>query len=146
MKHFKQGKYIPRHPEKYIGDVNDIIYRSSWEYKFCMYCDFNPGIIKWSSEEIIIPYIFMDKTHRYFPDFYIEVKQSDNTIKKFIIEIKPQKDTKFTPPKTITVKNSNKVAEQAMVVSKNYSKWLACNEFCKKNNIEFKVITEKELF
>jgi len=53
---YKSGKYEPKNPEKYIGDVHNIIYRSSWELRFCIYCDNNDGIVKWSSEPVVIPY------------------------------------------------------------------------------------------
>ena len=31
---YRSGKYEPKNPEKYIGDIHNIIYRSSWEYRF----------------------------------------------------------------------------------------------------------------
>ena len=50
-------------------------------------------ILKWSSEEIIIPYIYPidNKKHRYFPDFL-----NQTTKGWFLIEVKPQIQTK--PP------------------------------------------------
>lgn len=146
MSKFKQGFYNPTNPKKYIDDVKNIIYRSSWEYKFMLWCDNNPGVLKWSSESIIVPYEFLGKKHRYFPDFYIEVKDKDNNIKKYLIEIKPQKDAVFKKPKTITEKNKKRVVEQALTVSKNQAKWEAAREFCRINNMEFMVLTENELF
>ena len=46
------GKFIPSNPHKYIGDRTNIIYRSSWERKFCQYCDLKAEILKWSSEHL----------------------------------------------------------------------------------------------
>ena len=68
-----KGKYIPKNSAKYRGDYRNIIYRSSWELKFMKYCDGNPSILEWGSEEIIIPYRspLDNKIHRYFVDFYI---------------------------------------------------------------------------
>ena len=37
---FKQGYYKPKYPQKYRGE-GPIIYRSSWERKFCYWCDHN---------------------------------------------------------------------------------------------------------
>jgi hypothetical protein len=53
---YRSGKYEPKNPEKYIGDIHNIIYRSSWEYRFCTYCDTNDAIVKWSSEPVSIDY------------------------------------------------------------------------------------------
>ena len=46
-----KSKYHPERPEKYVGDAKNIICRSSWERKFCRWCDLNENIIKWGSEE-----------------------------------------------------------------------------------------------
>ena len=51
-----KGKYKPHNPQKYIGDPSNIIYRSMWERKCMKYFDNNPSVIKWSSEELAIPY------------------------------------------------------------------------------------------
>ena len=84
------GKYRPKDPKKYVGNPTRIYYRSLWERKFMVYCDTNDSIIEWGSEEVIIPYIspWDGRVHRYFPDFYIKVRQTDGKLKKFIIEIK----------------------------------------------------------
>ena len=88
-----KGKYSPSFPQKYKGDPTNIIYRSLWERKFCIYCDLNENIISWESEEKCIPYRspIDNRIHRYFPDFLIKVKESDGRIKKYMIEIKPKK-------------------------------------------------------
>ena len=93
------GKYQPSFPKKYKGDPTNIIYRSLWERKFMRYCDLNENILEWGSEEIIVPYRSpVDRrVHRYFPDFYIKIKESNKSIKKYLIEIKPKKQT--VPPK-----------------------------------------------
>ena len=80
------------------------------------FLDINPSIIKWSSEEIVIPYIspLDNQKHRYFPDFYMEVKQSDNQVKKFLVEIKAQKDfIQKKPRKYMTEKQTKQYREQA---------------------------------
>ena len=72
-----KGRYIPTNPKKYKGDPQNIIYRSLWERKFMVYCDTNDSVIEWGSEEVIIPYLspWDGRMHRYFPDFYIKIKQ-----------------------------------------------------------------------
>ena len=86
------GTYKPVNPKKYRGNPNQVIYRSLWERKLMVYCDHNEAVLEWGSEEVIIPYLspWDGRLHRYFPDFYMKVRQSDETIKKFIIEVKPK--------------------------------------------------------
>ena len=138
------GKYQPSFPKKYKGDPTNIIYRSLWERKFMRYCDLNENILEWGSEEIIVPYRSpVDRrVHRYFPDFYIKIKESNNTIKKYLIEIKPKKQT--VPPKK-PQRQTKGYLREAYEYAKNQSKWAAAREFCADRGWEFKVITEIEL-
>ena len=73
------GRYIPSNKKKYKGNPTTIYYRSLWERKFMVYCDKNPRILEWGSEELIIPYRLPTdgRIHRYFPDFYVKVKRAD---------------------------------------------------------------------
>lgn len=144
MKKFLQGKYSPKFPEKYRGNPCEIYYRSSWERKFCVYCDTNEKIIEWSSEEKCIPYKspIDNRIHRYFPDFLIKVKESDGSIKKYMIEIKPSKQT-IPPPKP--KRQTQKYIAEVYEYAKNQSKWEAAREWCADRGYEFKVITEHEL-
>ena len=93
-----KGKYKPSYPQKYKGDPTNIIYRSLWERKFMVYCDNSDKILEWGSEEIALPYRSPvdNRVHRYFPDFYIKVKEPTGEIKKYLIEIKPLKQ--LSPP------------------------------------------------
>jgi hypothetical protein len=139
-----KGKYQPSYPQKYKGDPTNIIYRSLWERKFMVYCDLNERVLEWGSEEIALPYRSPvdNKVHRYFPDFYIKVKESTGHIKKYLIEIKPKKQTAPpTKPKRQTKGYIYEVYEYA----KNQAKWEAAKEFCKDRLWEFKVLTEDEL-
>lgn len=143
-KEFLQGKYRPINPQKYKGDVTNIIYRSSWERKFLQYCDMNENILEYSSEEIALPYRspIDNKIHRYFPDFYIKVKESSGKIKKYIIEIKPKKQT--IEPQVKKRKTKSYIYE-VYEYAKNQAKWKAAEEFCKDRLWEFKVLTEDDL-
>lgn len=134
-----QGFYRPSFPHKYKGDAKNIVYRSSWEYKFMKWCDITPSVSEWGSEEIIIPYISPvdGKRHRYFPDFYVRVEN-----KKYLVEVKPLKQTKEPPTqKKITKRYINEVVTWSV----NKAKWAAAEEFCKDHDWEFLIITEKEL-
>ena len=139
-----KGRYNPVNPKKYKGNPQNIIYRSLWERKFMVYCDTNDKVLEWGSEEIIIPYIspWDGKIHRYFPDFYIKVKQSSGNIKKFIIEVKPKKQTR--PPKPVERKTKRWIKE-VRTFGINEAKWKHATKWCKDNDMEFKILTEEEL-
>ena len=139
-----KGKYQPDNPKKYKGDPTNIIYRSLWERKFMKYCDLNETILEWGSEIFALPYRspIDKKIHKYFPDFYIKVKESSGEIKKCIIEIKPKKQTvEPIPQKRKTKGYIYEVYEYA----KNQAKWKAAEEFCKDRQWEFRVFTEDHL-
>ena len=139
-----KGRYNPVNPKKYKGNSHNIIYRSLWERKFMVYCDTNDKVLEWGSEEIIIPYIspWDGKKHRYFPDFYIKVKQSNGNLKKFIIEVKPKKQTR--PPKPVERKTKRWIKE-VRTFGINEAKWKHASKWCKDNDMEFKILTEEEL-
>ena len=139
-----KGKYYPTHPEKYKGDPTGIVYRSLWERKFMVYCDKNTNVLEWASEEIAIPYRSPvdNKIHRYFPDFYMKVKENNGAIKRYIIEVKPKKQTQ--PPKKPKTQTQAYIRE-AYEYAKNQAKWKVAREYCEDRMWEFKVITEKEL-
>ena len=139
-----KGKYYPSFPRKYKGDPTNIIFRSLWERKFMVYCDKNANVLEWNSEEIAIPYRspLDNRVHRYFPDFYMKVKESNGIIKNYIVEVKPLKQT--TPPKK-PKKQTRGYIREAYEYARNQAKWKVAKEFCKDRRCEFKVITEKEL-
>jgi hypothetical protein len=139
-----KGKYSPINPRKYKGDPNNVIYRSLWERKFMKYCDTTVNILEWGSEEIIVGYIspLDNRPHRYFPDFYIKVKESMGQIKTYLIEIKPKKQTVEPEKKKRVTKG---YLYEVMEYAKNQAKWSAAREFCKDNGWEFKILTETEL-
>jgi|TARA_B100002019_G_scaffold77635_1_gene66981 hypothetical protein len=139
-----KGKYYPSYPRKYKGDPTNIIYRSLWERKFMVYCDKNDNILEWASEEIAIPYRSPvdNRVHRYFPDFYMKVKERGGKVKRYVIEVKPAKQTK--PP--VKPKRQTKgYIREAYEYAKNQAKWKMAREFCADRQWEFKVVTEKEL-
>ena len=139
-----KGKYYPSFPRKYKGDPTNIVYRSLWERKFMVYCDKNQNILEWASEEIAIPYRspIDNRVHRYFPDFYMKVKETNGKIKNYVIEVKPAKQTK--PPKKPKRQTKGYIRE-AYEYAKNQAKWKMAKEFCADRKWEFKVVTEKEL-
>ena len=139
-----KSKFKPSNPDKYMGDPNNIICRSSWERKFCNWCDKQPNVLKWASEEFSIPYVSPadGKVHRYFPDFLVEFKETNGKTKRQIIEVKPKRQTK-PPEKKARITKS--YLYEAAIYEINMAKWKAVSEFAKDNGIEFKIITEDEL-
>ena len=138
-----KGKFTPRNPQKYKGNANNIIYRSTWEIRVMNYLDDNPNVIWWASEELPIPYISPvdKKKHRYFPDFIAQMRRSDGTVMTYVIEVKPEKQTK--PP---TQKRKTKTfLQEAITYEVNKAKWYAAEEFCKDHGWQFQILTEKHL-
>ena len=140
-----KGKYIPINPKKYVGNSSQIIYRSLWELKLMVYCDRNDNIIEWGSEEVIVPYRspWDGKMHRYFPDFYMKVKQTNGTYKKFIIEVKPKAQCK-EPTKT-PKRKTRKWYKEVQTWGINQAKWKSATDYCENRGMEFKILTEDHL-
>jgi hypothetical protein len=141
---YHQGRFHPQNPEKYKGDSNNIIYRSSWELKFMRYCDRNTAIMEWGSEEFFIPYYdpTTHKVRRYFPDFIVKIKESSGRIKRYLIEVKPKRQT---APPVAGKKKTKTLITEALTYEKNVAKWKAAKEWCLDHGLEFKIITEDDL-
>lgn len=139
-----KGKFRATNPQKYRGDISNIVYRSLWELRFMKWCDTNDSILEWGSEIIVIPYISPvdKKPHRYFVDFYIKVQNKDKEIKKYLVEIKPER---FTKPPNIPQKKTKKFIEEVFQYGVNDAKWKAAFEYCLDRNMEFIILTEKDL-
>jgi hypothetical protein len=137
------GRFVPKNPNKYVGDSNNIVYRSSWECRCMSYFDQTDEVISWASEEIAIPYRSPvdSRIHRYFPDFIIRVKTGDKT-KTIMIEVKPYKQTQ--PPQQRSRVTKQYITEVA-TYGVNQAKWKAAEEYCKDRTWEFKILTEIDL-
>src|SRR5210317_2643839 len=135
-----QGKYKIKHPEKYAGNPNKVVYRSLWERQAFKWCENNPKVTAWNSEEVVVPYkcTVDKKLHRYFVDLLI---QMDNK-KTYLIEIKPKSQTQ--PPKARSRKTKKYINEQ-LTYAKNISKWEAATQFAEHKGWKFQVWTEETL-
>lgn len=144
----KPFKFTPKRPEKYVGDVHNIILRSSWEKKFALWCDNNPSVIAWNSEGIPIKYWHsVDKRYRrYFVDFFVKLRVKGDVIEKLAIEVKPLKE-KLPPerPKRKTPRTEERFLNECLTYQRNQDKWKAAEEWCKENDFKFLVLTEVEL-
>lgn len=138
---YYQGKYTPKNPSKYKGDPTNVIYRSSWELKFMVWCDNHSQVVEWASEETVIPYICPtdNRPHRYFVDFKIRVKEKDGSLQTYLVEIKPDKQTRPPiPPK----RKTKAFITEVMTWGKNEAKWKAAEQYCKDRNYKFIILTE----
>lgn len=137
------GRFTPKYPHKYKGNPAQIIYRSSWEQRVMRQLDEHPQVIWWASEELPIPYFdpTTQRRRRYFPDFIVHVRRSDQTTTTYMLEVKPECQTVLRIPKRQTQKYLTEVKTYAV----NQAKWHAAKAFCEEHGWEFKVITEHHL-
>lgn len=131
-------RYNPKNTNKYIGDHTQINCRSLWERSVCKFCDDNPNIIKWSFEELMIPYInpITKKLSNYIPDFLIQINNK-GVLESWVVEVKPKKQT-------FLKENSSKKEKITWAI--NNSKWNAAKKYCSQHKLIFKLLTEKEIF
>lgn len=131
-------RYNLKNPNKYIGKKTQLLCRSLWERRVCKFLDESTNVLKWSFEELYIPYINpIDKrVHNYIPDFLIQI-QTPIKVKNLLVEVKPKKQ--------VQLKESASKQEKT-IFSINMAKWKAAKEFCTKHQMEFQILTEKELF
>jgi len=133
--------FIPKNLEKFVG--THAVCRSSWERKFCEWCDKNPDVILWSSESLRILYydVIQRKSRSYYPDFMVKIKTKTGEINSYVIEIKPEKECK----RPVKKKNDATYLKEVITYTRNLAKWQAASSYCEKNGIEFKILTEKTL-
>lgn len=138
MPRFQKSIFTPQHPEKYIGKHLPIM-RSSWETSFAIFCDHHNAITEWASEPFAIKYHdpLTNKLKSYFPDFLIMYVDQTGTKKCELIEIKPIKQTGR--------KKSKSLIDTAQTV-RNHAKWAAAQQYCSMNGIQFRILTENEIF
>lgn len=137
-----QGKFTPRYPEKYAGDVKNIVYRSGWELQIMTKLDMSPSVVLWNSEGLEIPYFSPvdNRMHRYFPDLLVKIKGKTGDISIYLIEIKPYSQTQLRTPK----KQTRKFLNEVVTFATNKAKWNAAEKFCKEQGWTFRVLTEKD--
>ena len=158
---YNQGFYNVQNKLKYIGDPTKVIYRSNWEKYFMVFLDGEPTVLKWGCEVITIPY--QDEHghfHRYYPDFYVEMKnkKDPDILERVVIEIKPQSEWQpdfvnehgvIIPAEQYLKKFSTTALEsyeyRLKTFQKNLQKWTKAQHWCEANGLKYKVMTEKYL-
>lgn len=139
-----KGKYVPKHPEKYVGDVAKIVYRSGLERMFMVWCDSNQNVIKWNSEDVVLMYVSPadNRPHRYFVDFLVQIKNREGKLKTYLVEVKP---FKFTKPPVVPKRKTKNFLQESVQWSVNQAKWDAAKKFCQEKGWDFMILTEKDL-
>lgn len=136
---YAQGKFTPKNPDKYVGGKTPT-YRSGWEFTFMKFCDENPNITQWASEAIKIPYRnpLTGKQTIYVPDFFITYLDKSGKQRVELIEVKPANQS-F---KEQLGKSKHNQAHWVV----NQAKWASARAWCKQNNVNFRIITEQDIF
>lgn len=134
-----KGRFIPKNPQKYLGNSDRIIGRSSWEFRLFQWCDSTPAVLQWASEEFSVPYLspIDNKVHQYYPDALVVYRDKFGNIKKEIVEVKPYKETVRTPKST---------ERDLIALAINEAKWKAAVRFAEQQGMTFRIITEKTMF
>ncbi len=79
------------------------------------------------------------KMHRYFPDFIVKVREKTGLVMTYILEVKPEKQTKVP----IQKRKTQKYLQEAATYAINQEKWRAADIFCQEHGWKFRVVTEK---
>ena len=109
------------------------------------YCDLTESVDQWQSEEFWIPYKnpLDNRTHRYFPDFFIKYKDKTGAKRCMVIEVKPKRQCK-EPVRNPKRKSQSWYYEVKTWVV-NQAKWKAAQNYCADRKYEFKIMTEDDL-
>jgi len=137
--------YVPKFANKFIGRY-PIMLKSSWEESFARWLDYNESVVRWSNEKHAIQYYdpMQSKNRRYFPDFYAAIKNKQDKVVEYIIEIKPKKETR-PPRKTNKQSKKTKLYQEATYIT-NKAKFEAAEFYCKKMGYIYKIISEDVLY
>lgn len=139
MPKFAQGRFEMKNPDKYIGKKTPLA-RSSWEFVFMRMLDQHPGVEKWASESVQIPYRdpLTGKSTIYVPDFFIMYNDKNGKKHAELVEVKPASQT-------LREQVGKSLYNQEQYV-KNLAKWEAATNWCKQQGIRFRVVNESDIF
>jgi hypothetical protein len=148
----KHTVYKPVNRNKFLNPEGYAVCRSGWETEVCKWLDHNPNVIHWGSELFAIEYVHpykrdgkgLPRKAKYFPDYYVEIREKDLSITKIIIEVKPAKECK--PSRKSGKKSKDTLIHEEATFSINTAKWKAASLYCEKMGWKFKILTEKDLF
>jgi hypothetical protein len=148
---YKNGEIAPSKLTKFKPTEKSptFVYRSSYEYVFCMWCEYNANVVSWSSEPYSIEYYcpVKKKLRSYWIDFISKMIDGQ----KIIIEVKPEKDLQAvkifqqTFARLTTAEAKTSYIQANKIAANNYGKWQAAKKYAKQNGMQFQVVTEKFL-
>jgi len=161
-KKYNQGNFIPKFKDKVLklNTKGGLYYRSGLELKIMTWMDNKKNIIKWGAECLEIPYQMTHfengdskvKSHRYFPDFYYEMRLANGQLKQVVIEVKPMKEYKMvidlSEGKLVVPEGLKKLKNfeyDMKMAYKNKNKWETMINWCDKKGYEFIIVTEETL-
>jgi hypothetical protein len=100
-------------------------------------------VIKWSSEEVVVPYFSPvdGREHRYFVDFWIEYLDVEGKPRQKLIEVKPL--VQCIKPTGSRFSKGYEEKLKTWVI--NQAKWETAERWAASRNMEFQVVTEREL-
>lgn len=109
------------------------------------WCDDNPNIKRWQSEEKAIWYWnpIQKKNCRYYPDFIVEYERKDGITLQEMVEIKPYRQV-VGPPENPKRRTKAWVGS-VMTYMVNQAKWKAARKWCEDKGMNFRIVTEKDL-
>ena len=138
MSKFIQNKFVPKNPEKLIGQ-QQVFYRSSWENTVMNFLDTHPSVIQWASESIRVNYInpLTGKRSQYVPDFMIIYQDKTGNRRHEIVEVKPRSQA--------LVEHAKSRYDKAMQIV-NMAEFAAAMAWCKQNGFTFRVLTEDSIY
>lgn len=110
-------KIVGKFPSLKMGRT--VMWESQIERDFLYLLEFDPDVLFFIEQPEEISYVYLSKTHRYYPDFYVK-----RLSHKELVEIKPT--SKMNDP-------DNKV------------KFLAGEEYCQEKGYIFRVVTDKQI-
>lgn len=143
-----KGKFRPKNPEKYAGDVNDIVYRSRLELRLMSWLDEHPDVVAWASEELAIPYVSPkdNKVHRYYPDMLVRKRLPDGRTEVLVVEVKPERETREpVPPRATGTRARRRFLREVATWGVNSAKWAAAEAFCADRGWRFVKLTERDI-
>lgn len=138
MTKYSQGEFVPKNPNKIVGNAK-IWYRSGWELAVMTFLDSHPNVIQWASESISIPYTnpLTGRRSQYIPDFLVLYQDKSGKQRAELIEVKPKKEA--------LAEHAKSKRDKAFLII-NQAKWAAAMIYCKKNGLQFRLVTEDSLF
>lgn len=127
-------------PQKYVGDISRVTYRSAWERSVMVWCDKSPAIKQWSSETVTIGYYdpVSNKERTYYVDFFLELADG----RQILVEVKPHRQTSLPKPPQ---RRTQKFIMECKTWETNQAKWFAARQFAELYGMRFEVWTENEL-